>query len=80
MPAPLTILQTFLVSWSVLAGWTHSLNIPRAADCPGYKASNVVRSDSGVTADLTLAGTECNIFGKDLHDLKFEVAYQTGEL
>jgi alpha-glucosidase len=47
--------------------------------CPGYTASNVVQTDSSLTADLTLAGTACNQFGNDLHDLKLVVEYQTSE-
>ncbi|KAI0458204.1 hypothetical protein F5B21DRAFT_44316 [Xylaria acuta] len=47
-------------------------------DCPGYTASNVVESDGKLTADLTLAGTACNIYGTDLTDLKLLVEYQTG--
>ncbi|KAI0403844.1 glycosyl hydrolases family 31-domain-containing protein [Xylaria palmicola] len=46
-------------------------------DCPGYTASNVVESDGKLTADLTLAGTACNIYGTDLKDLKLLVEYQT---
>ncbi|USP81884.1 glycoside hydrolase family 31 protein [Curvularia clavata] len=46
-------------------------------DCPGYKASNVQNDGSRVTADLTLAGTACNVYGEDLTDLKLEVEYQT---
>lgn len=49
-------------------------------DCPGYKASNVQNDGSRVTADLTLAGTACNVYGDDLTDLKLEVEYQTGTL
>ena len=49
-------------------------------DCPGYKASNVQNDSSRVTADLTLAGTACNVYGEDLTDLKLEVEYQTGML
>lgn len=30
--------------------------------CPGYKASNVRETDSGLTADLTLAGPACNVY------------------
>lgn len=48
-------------------------------DCPGYKASNVEQTNSGVTADLTLAGKACNVYGKDLQDLKLVVEYQTSE-
>lgn len=52
--------------------------LKRADSCPGYMASNVQRADSKFTADLTLAGTECNIHGQDLKDLKFVAEWQTG--
>ncbi|OAL06291.1 hypothetical protein IQ06DRAFT_373589 [Phaeosphaeriaceae sp. SRC1lsM3a] len=55
---------------------------PRKADpnsCPGYAASNVVQSDSGLTADLTLAGTACNAYSDDITDLKLVVEYQNNE-
>lgn len=38
--------------------------------CPGYKASNVKKTSYGVTADLHLAGPACNVYGKDLDNLK----------
>jgi hypothetical protein len=47
-------------------------------DCPGYKASNVVTSDSGLTATLTLAGTACNVYGTDVQTLKLEVTAESG--
>ncbi|KAI1322869.1 glycoside hydrolase family 31 protein [Xylariaceae sp. FL0255] len=46
-------------------------------DCPGYTASNVVDSNGQLTADLTLAGTACSIYGTDITDLKLLVEYQT---
>jgi alpha-glucosidase len=46
--------------------------------CPGYTASNVKDNGATVTADLKLAGTACNVYGKDLTDLKLLVEYQTG--
>lgn len=46
--------------------------------CPGYKASNFVSTGSTLTADLTLAGPACNVYGTDLTDLKLVVEYQTG--
>jgi alpha-glucosidase len=46
--------------------------------CPGYTASNVQNDGSSVTADLTLAGTACNVYGDDLTNLKLLVEYQTG--
>lgn len=49
------------------------------ADCPGYNASNVRVTPTGVTADLTLAGAACNVYGTDLPNLILQVTYQTGE-
>jgi alpha-glucosidase len=47
--------------------------------CPGYRASNVVSTGSTLTADLTLNGPACNVYGTDLTDLKLVVEYQTGK-
>ncbi|KAH7025897.1 family 31 glycosyl hydrolase [Microdochium trichocladiopsis] len=47
------------------------------AACPGYKASNVQTTDTGLTAELTLAGTACNVYGTDLDDLVLSVSYDT---
>ncbi|KAF1957012.1 hypothetical protein CC80DRAFT_53359 [Byssothecium circinans] len=47
--------------------------------CPGYAASNVVETDSSLTADLTLAGAPCNAYSEDIRDLKLLVEYQTDE-
>ena len=49
------------------------------SSCPGYTASNVAQTDSGLTASLTLAGDTCNVYGYDLPDLTLLVQYQTGE-
>jgi alpha-glucosidase len=49
-------------------------------ECPGYTASNVNNNGSTVTADLSLAGTACNVYGNDLANLKLLVEYQTGML
>ncbi|RAO65251.1 uncharacterized protein BHQ10_001263 [Talaromyces amestolkiae] len=49
-----------------------------AASCPGYKASNVKTSaGSIVSADLTLAGAACNVYGTDLDNLVLQVEYET---
>ncbi|KAI5861217.1 glycoside hydrolase family 31 protein [Durotheca rogersii] len=47
------------------------------AACPGYAASNIVQTATGLTADLTLAGGACNVYGEDLDDLVLEVSYDT---
>ena len=44
--------------------------------CPGYKASNVKNSTTGVTATLQLAGKACNAYGTDVHSLNFIAEYQ----
>ncbi|KAF4449003.1 glycoside hydrolase family 31 protein [Fusarium austroafricanum] len=46
-------------------------------DCPGYAAQNVKNTTSGLTADLKLAGEACDVYGKDIRDLKLTVEYQT---
>ncbi|KAI1267994.1 putative alpha-glucosidase [Xylariaceae sp. FL1019] len=56
--------------------------IPRAntdllSSCPGYKATNIKTTSTGLTAKLTLAGTACDVFGSDLDDLTLTVEYQT---
>ena len=56
--------------------------VPRqasAADCPGYRASNVQQNDTGLTADLTLAGAACNVYGQDIENLRLSVNYDNGE-
>ncbi|KAF2470215.1 alpha/beta-glucosidase agdC [Lindgomyces ingoldianus] len=77
MPLTITFLQSALLLWSTIAQWGFSVPLRRGPDCPGYSASNVKKTDSGITADLTLAGSECNIYGQDLHELKFLAEYQT---
>ena len=54
--------------------WTATAKV-----CPGYKASNVHTTDTGMTASLTLAGTPCDVYGTDLKDLALTVEYQTGK-
>ena len=63
-----------LALFSILTG-TKAASID---DCPGYTATNVVQSASGLTADLNLAGPACNVYGYDLGELKLLVEYQTG--
>jgi alpha-glucosidase len=66
------------IQWPALALALGSLARSVAAqDCPGYSASNVDKSDYGLTADLTLAGDACNLYGDDIKDLRLIVEYQT---
>ena len=66
---------------SALAALATSLEGRQSASlnsCPGYTASNVRNDGSTVTADLALAGSACNAYGRDLTNLKLLVEYQTG--
>jgi alpha-glucosidase len=49
-------------------------------NCPGYKVSSLKQRGNSLTADLTLAGSPCNVYGTDLKDLKLQVDYETGRL
>ncbi|KAI2628098.1 glycoside hydrolase family 31 protein [Hypomontagnella submonticulosa] len=44
--------------------------------CPGYRAFNVKSTSNGFTADLTLAGDACNVYGNDIESLSLIVEYQ----
>lgn len=48
--------------------------------CPGYKAINVKSFGSTLTADLSLAGKACDVFGTDIQQLKLQVTYETGAI
>ncbi|KAI9853072.1 MAG: hypothetical protein M1838_001573 [Thelocarpon superellum] len=56
---------------------------PQAVDaqavCPGYLASNVVTTSSGLTASLALAGKACNVYGTDIDRLNLTVEYQSSD-
>ena len=45
--------------------------------CPGYRAANVTITDTGLSADLELAGDICGTYGEDIRNLQLEVEYQT---
>ena len=67
-----------LTPFSLLLGALTGAIAASIDDCPGYAATNVVESATGLTADLNLAGPACNVYGYDLGELKLLVEYQTG--
>jgi hypothetical protein len=75
------MLGSSLVGFGLLAGVCSAALLPRSDlnRCPGYKASNVKTSATGLTADLKLAGPPCNTYGTDLEKLRLQVTYETGE-
>lgn len=46
-------------------------------NCPGYSASNIVNTDTGLIAKLTLAGPACNAYGADVQNLRLLVNYDS---
>lgn len=63
---------------SAASGATISKKQATREYCPGYVASGVAQTGTGLTADLTLAGAPCNVYGNDITDLKLTVNYDTG--
>ena len=62
--ATTSITQTYTLTPQVdaapsLTPTIYDSNAPNPQNCPGYKASNVVENAQGITADLTLAGPNC---------------------
>ncbi|KAF9731133.1 hypothetical protein PMIN06_008583 [Paraphaeosphaeria minitans] len=81
--SPTTFRDVFTMpaSADVGANLLPNVNDPSAVDaqtvCPGYKASQVKESGSGLTAVLTLAGAPCNVYGNDIEVLNLKVEYQS---
>lgn len=75
--------MAFLLRLFLAATVVSASILPRADDplasCPGYKASNVKTTASTLTADLSLAGSACHVYGTDLTSLTLSVVYETGK-
>ena len=51
-------------------------NAPDPQKCPGYTASDIQHSNSGLTAKLSIAGDACNAYSTDIEDLDLTVTWQ----
>lgn len=67
--------KEFAFLLSCLNGVVTAANVE---SCPGYTASKVVHTGSGLTAKLKLGGKACNAYGTDLKELHLKVEYETG--
>lgn len=47
--------------------------------CPGYTASNLQNTSTGFTADLSLDGDACNVYGNEIEQLTLTVEYQASD-
>lgn len=65
----------------IVALSTFGANVdPKVLDaCSGYKATNVKTSGASLTADLTLNGKGCAVFGPDVQKLSLKVVYETSK-
>ena len=45
-------------------------------ECPGYRATQIDLKNCGFTAQLSLLGEGCNVYGTDVHDLVLTVEHQ----
>jgi hypothetical protein len=76
------MLQKFVtgLAWaSTVSGAALSRRQATRDSCPGYSASGVIQTATGLTADLTLAGAACNVYGNDIQNLKLTVNYDSGK-
>ncbi|KAL1838138.1 hypothetical protein VTJ49DRAFT_2989 [Mycothermus thermophilus] len=84
-PSPQPPVYTLPASIDVGQNVLPNIHDPAAVDaqtvCPGYRASNVERTDGeGFTADLDLAGPACNVYGTDVEHLRLIVEVLEGDL
>ena len=73
-------MHALLVGSALVAAASARAIAPRQTNgtsCPGYSASNVQQSNTGLSADLALAGTPCNSYGNDIENLRLTVNYDT---
>ncbi|KAJ2686820.1 hypothetical protein IWW39_003359 [Coemansia spiralis] len=49
----------------------------QSVTCPGYVAGNVSQTGDGFTAELTLAGPPCALYGRDIKRLELGVRFDT---
>lgn len=71
------VLGTLTRALTCLVFVAAAIQAASVGDCPGYKATNVQHGEGKITADLTLVGDACNVYGTDLVDLRLLVEYQT---
>lgn len=61
-------------------GWVPTIDDSDAIDpqnaCHHHRVSNVKEHKYGLTADLDLQGRECNVYGRDVPELRLVVEYQ----
>ncbi|KIL65252.1 glycoside hydrolase family 31 protein [Amanita muscaria Koide BX008] len=62
---------------AVILGSGSNVFSQNVSTCPGYKLQSVQETNTGLKAQLQLAGQACNAFGHDVDALTVEVTYET---
>jgi hypothetical protein len=75
----LTLLPILALSFLIPFTRAQVTPLKNISKCKGYKATNVRENQWGLTADLTLIGSGCGVYGDDLKKLALTVEYQSGE-
>ncbi|KAF2752757.1 putative alpha-glucosidase [Pseudovirgaria hyperparasitica] len=75
--ALLIVCLTASVAAAPYAGATKLERRQSLESCPGYTASNVLSSPNSLTAELSLSGDACNVYGTDIDSLLLTVTYET---
>lgn len=78
-PSVFTLPPDADVGQNVIANIHDPLAVDPQSVCPGYRASNVVKTANGITADLNLAGAACNLYGTDITTLALAVDHQDAD-
>ncbi|KAH8655172.1 glycosyl hydrolases family 31-domain-containing protein [Xylariales sp. PMI_506] len=77
--ARFTVPSTADVGQSIIPNIVDPIAVDSQSVCPGYKAANVVETTNGITAELSLAGPACNVYGTDIESLQLVVEYQAAD-
>ncbi|RMZ81934.1 hypothetical protein DV736_g6646, partial [Chaetothyriales sp. CBS 134916] len=78
-PPEFTVPQSVNFGQNILPNTNDPNAIVAQNSCPGYLASHVQTSSTGLSAHLTLAGSPCYAYGTDIQDLNLTVEYQTNQ-
>ncbi|KAH7923369.1 glycoside hydrolase family 31 protein [Leucogyrophana mollusca] len=70
-------LQRGLYKYGLAATGTNATYSMNVADCPGYTLEALTESNTGLSAQLNLAGPACNAFGMDIANLTIDVVYES---
>ncbi|KAH8690762.1 putative alpha-glucosidase AgdA [Talaromyces proteolyticus] len=78
-PAQFTVPNSVNYGANLIANIDDATAVNAQKVCPGYTASNVQKTEFGITATLKLAGAACNVYGTDVQYLNLTVEHQSAD-